>query len=687
MARAVGLRVAVFGGAGLVVLCVLGDIGSAFRSWSAFRPTTDASQPAAEHGPGWPHRRGPHYDAVSDETDLADSWPPEGPPVLWTLDLGHGYSGFTAVGDRVFTQTQSLTALAVVCLDADTGASVWQYSYGWPYEPGGMYPGPRATPTWHDGKVYFAGPRGLVGRLRASDGRSIWQLNVDEKFHGRGTDFGYACSPLIEDGKVILPVGGKGASVVALDAGDGSTVWAGGDEPASYCSALPITFRGRRLVVAFLQNALALFDLKTGRQLCQETYSWGYDEHAAAPLYDEPYLVVACPFQSGAECYRLEADDDTTANDETADGGPPGVSLTSVWYSRKLSNDTASSVLVDGYIYGFDIRDPQAKAHRPSRGKFKCLELTTGTVLWETDRVGHASVIAAEGKLILFNDVGEVLLARASPDGYEELARAEVFGGEICWTAPALHRGRLYLRSPTKAACLYVGKPENLDRQQRRQARPTSEIAKLRRFDLAWVVGGERRYVFDPPDAAELARWYAFCLFGVLLPAMVLATAVYLPVRAKWPSAACGSGRVVFWSAAFLFGAAGTPVFNRFCDPFTFTWPVCLFVAHQVVLNVVVSSGRRDQQSGKSRGVVLAATLFFIGVCLGYYLICRERSLALEWTFLLGFLPSWPIAVPAAYRLRRQGPPWREFLWAGLSFSVFFWAVGGILLWRVAMLG
>lgn len=659
---------------GLAFLLAWPDAGWIRRPWSQHRARPERPASASRASADWPHRRGPGYNAVSAETGLADSWPPEGPPILWMRPLGRGYSGFSVVGSLAFTQTQSLTAQYVVCLDAETGEAVWQHRYAWPYEPGGMYPGPRATPTWHDGRVYFAGPDGLVGCLQADNGKPLWQVNVHEKFSGRGTGFGYACSPLVEDGLVILPVGGAGASVVALSAQDGSTVWVGGDEPASYCSALPITFRGRRCVAALLQNVLVIFDLKTGRLLSTAIESRGYDEHAAAPLYDEPLLIIARPFRGGAECVRLEAD-------ESAGDGPPPLRLKTVWQSRELSNDTASSVLHDGHVFGFDLRDVQAKAHRPSRGRFKCLDFATGEVLWSTDRVGHATVLVADGKLILFNDKGELILARASSERYQELARTTVFGGEICWTAPALAHGRLYLRSPTRAACVYLGRPELLNARQRSAARPASETGSSGRLDLVWLVGGEREYAFDPAGPKELWRWFAYSLVGVLGVATMLAAAVRLLTRRKWPAAAPRLGGAVFWTAAFVLGVAGTPVFNRWAGPFILTWPVCLFVAHQVALNSVVRSGR-PTELGRSPWTSMLAACFFIVVCLGYFLVCRRLSLATEWAFLAGFVPAWPIAIPAAYRLRHNDRPWANLAWTLAAFSVYFWSVGAYLIWR-----
>ena len=221
LVRFFGVRVVVWGGVAVLVYLLLGDVRSMVAPRPSSPPRIGEPQPVTLKDPGWPHLRGPHYNGLSDEKGLADSWPPDGPPVLWTRQLGQGYSAFTAVNGRVYTQTQSTYSQSVLCLDAETGDEIWEHRYGWPYDAAGLYPGPRATPTWHNGRVYFAGPRGLVGCLAARDGRLIWSVNVIEKYGGLGSDFGYSCSPLVEQGMVILPVGGPGAGIVPLDARDG----------------------------------------------------------------------------------------------------------------------------------------------------------------------------------------------------------------------------------------------------------------------------------------------------------------------------------------------------------------------------------------------------------------------------------------------------------------------------------
>ena len=674
------MRVFVWGGVALLALALLGDWRSLFVG--SFGPTTASPGHAddQDESAGWPHLRGPQYNSASPETGLLDSWPERGPPVLWLRDVGTGYSGFSAAGQQVFTQRQTTYYQSVLCLDADSGEPMWEYRYGWPYEAAGMYPGPRATPTWHEGRVYFAAPDGLVGCLDARDGRLLWSRNVTKEFDGQGTDFGYSASPTVEAGKVILPVGGAGASVVALDARDGSTAWASGDHPASYCSALPITFRGRSLVVAFLQNDLAVLDLTTGRWLWQQRVSVGYDEHAAMPLYEEPYLLLAYPFRAGADLYELQA---AVPQTEAGPGGEPieAVELTGrrVRHFPQLSNDVASSVWIGGVVYGFDLFDMQSKARRPSRGEFRCLDPATGKVLWSTDRTGHASVIHADGKLILFNDRGEILLVRATPDRYQELGRIQVFSGEICWTSPTLHRRRLYVRSPTRAACLYLGDPADLPAEIAAKASVAADIPQTAAWNWAWLVGSERPFPADWPSGQELRRWYAWSVLGALIPALVLAWLVAWcgqRFRRRNPAAVA---QTVFWSAAFLAGIALTPLANSLNGEFVLIWPVSLFVAHQVALMAILGSRPIREQKQVSWRAACAA-LAFLAVCLAYFHFCRLLDLATSWVFLMGFVPSWPIAIPAAWKLSGNRSPVAVFLWALASFSLFYWLVGAYVL-------
>ncbi len=695
--RAIVARVVLYSALCAIVVASLTDIGSL---WSRSRETPSSAAggetfdaATAAVGQGWPQLRGPTYDGHSTETDLADSWPAAGPPILWTKEIGHGFGGFAAHGTRVYTQTQSLTEQKVIALDADTGRVIWEHAYGWPYQAAGMFPGPRATPTCAAGRIYFTAPNGLVGCLDdAAGGRVVWTVNVVERFKGRGATFGYACSPVVEGGKVVLPVGGPSASVVALDADTGATRWASGDAPASYCSALPVTFRGRRQVVTFLQNSLAGFDLATGRPLWEQHYARGFDEHAAAPLYREPYLRVMQAYRAGSDLYELQPADNAEVGGEAT---APGVRITRVRHDAPMSNDVASSVLVDGFVYGFDLRDQQTTRGHPSHGTFRCIDFITGRVRWSSDRPGQSAILVADGKLLMLNDSGELLLLRASPDRYEELARASVFPSETCWTAPALDRGRLYLRSPTRAACVFVGDPRRMTPRQRARATPLAAAAQGMRqsaaADLTWLLGGQREYPFEMPDVRELTRWYLFSLAALAAAALTAAVVQFVMqslVRAP-------SSRIVmsvFWTTVPVLAVLATPLANRRVMPsFVFTWPLALVAAQQIAINAIRRSKTSNRSAADSEFAVAAALALLTLTCLAYFKLTRQLSLAPAWYFLVALPATWPLAIPAAAgaarRLARPGAGIAgAALWLAAAFSACFWTAGAIMLVRTAKL-
>ncbi len=223
----------------------------------------------------WPQWRGPSHAGTATSEELVDSFPAGGPPVLWVRDLGQGYSGMAVVNDRVYTLAQTLYEQQLMCLAADSGETLWTISIGWPYDGGGLYPGPRSTPAVVGERVFYVTPQGAVGCARASDGELLWKVDFQEKYHGRGTEFGYSSSPLVVDDLVILPVGGEHAGIVALKANDGSLAWKAGKKPASYATPIPIQWHGEPLVIALMQNSLACVHRRTGELWWELDLSYG----------------------------------------------------------------------------------------------------------------------------------------------------------------------------------------------------------------------------------------------------------------------------------------------------------------------------------------------------------------------------------------------------------------------------
>ena len=618
---------------------------------------------------GWPFVRGPRFDGHADDLNLADSWPSDGPPVLWTRELGQGYSAFIGSGNHVFTQAQSVTGQYVYCLNAITGETVWKHWYDWPYEAAGVYPGPRSTPTISGNRIYFTSPDGLLACLDRTDGSRVWSIELEDVYGIKGSGFGYSCSPTLIDGMLILPVGGENAGVVAFDADSGRELWTSTSDPASYTPAFPIELNKQPMVVCYMQNSVLVLHRTTGEVYARVGLSRGYDEHSAWPIYSEPYLWLAAPFKAGSRLLDLSTP-----------------AAKAVWASDLLSNDVCSSVCVDGHVYGFDIMDIQSKVHRPSRGIFRCTEFITGKSRWangsgrprrssnkdefKTD-IGQSGIIAADGKLIILNELGELVLLKQAPNQCTELARCALLTGELTWTAPCLHQRRLYVRNQSRAACVYLGEPDELQVTVRHRA---SDIADASYFNLAeFVLPVEPEYAFDVPHDRWLVQWLGAGL-AILVVSWLLSAGIMRLMGG-------GSLHLMAVVISVILGAIGTTCIGQLSREFIFTWPVCLYAAFEYV---VASGANRPLDEPKQRFGFFTRRLpllLFLAVSVVYFLLCRRLSLVFEWAFLAGF----PGAVPLlwfAYRRRQKCEPTRTASRLAVSLIGFacFFGTGTLLL-------
>ncbi|NJL29207.1 MAG: PQQ-binding-like beta-propeller repeat protein [Thermoanaerobaculia bacterium] len=156
-----------------------------------------------------------------------------------------------------------------------------------------------------------------------------------------------------------------------------------------------------------------------------------YDVNAATPIFLPPNrLFVSSGYDTGAEVFQLAV-------------GPRSVTVKDVWSSREMKNQFSSSVHLDGTIYGFNNRNLQA------------IDAATGEVRWRKGGFGHGSLLAADGRLIVLGDAGQLVLAEANPKRFVEQAAAQPLTGKH-WTVPTLYGGRLYLRNESELVCLKI---------------------------------------------------------------------------------------------------------------------------------------------------------------------------------------------------------------------------------------
>lgn len=358
----------------------------------------------------WPQWRGPQRNGVSQEAGLKP-WSAGGPRRLWSAQIGEGYASVSVVKNRVYAMGNSGGRDTVFCLDANSGKVLWKHSYR---QGAGDYGGPRSTPAVDGSVVYTLSRDGIACSLGSADGRVIWQKDLRRELGLEVPQWGFAGSPLVHAGKIIYNLGTSG---VALD-GRGKVVWKSGRGKSGYASPVPYSIGGQKGVALFTANSLAGVDPNTGRVLWQHPWQTSYDVNAADPVIAGETIFISSNYGRGCALLRLA-------------GGRPQV----VWENRNMRNHFNSSVYAARAYYGND------------ENTLKCLDAATGAEKWRMrGGLGKGGLMVAGGKLLVLTERGELILANATPAGYQELSRTRVMGG-TCWTHPVFANGKIYCRN------------------------------------------------------------------------------------------------------------------------------------------------------------------------------------------------------------------------------------------------
>ena len=385
----------------------------------------------------WPQFLGPTRDGVYAGKDLARQWPASGPRLLWKREAGEGFANPIVAGGTLILFHRVDGRDVVDALGADDGLELWAYSYPTDYRDSfGFDEGPRASPAAAGDRLYTFGAQGILQCLSLDSGSRIWQVDTRSQFRAPKGFFGAACSPLVRDGAVYVHVGAKGAGVVAFDAGTGRTLWKATDDEAGYSSPVYATIGGKPRIVSFNRSGVVSIDPSTG--LVGFRVRWRSRSrasvNAATPLIVGDRIFVSASYSTGA--LLLDA---------------AGEAAEEIWTSNDaLSNHYATSVYRDGYLYGFHGR----QEYGPS---LRCVEWQTGQVEWNQDGLGAGTVTLAGDRLLILTERGELVMAAASPEGFQVISRAKVLDGTVR-AYPALAGGRLYARNETALVCVDLRK-------------------------------------------------------------------------------------------------------------------------------------------------------------------------------------------------------------------------------------
>lgn len=439
----------------------------------------------------WPQWLGPKRDGVWREGGVVETFPAGGPKQVWKTAVGVGYAGPAVANGKLFVidlvpadpsklpsdgfakGARVVGKERVLCLDAATGKQLWATDY--PVEYTVSYAaGPRCTPTVDGDLVYTLGAMGDLRALSAADGKVVWAKNFMTDYDARLPVWGFASHPLVDGDKLVCLVGGTNDRlVVAFDKRTGKELWAAQSCPGDFGYSPPMAyeFGGKRQIIVWHARAVVGLDPDTGKQLWRVPFEVKYALTAPTPrkVGDDKLFVTS--FYNGSLLLKVGADRADVVWKSKARSEAPG-------QTTDLSSIMAAPVVAGAHIYGVC-----------SYGQLRCIETDTGKRVWETmqatrgartpakiaadpepdgkERWNLAFLIPHGDRYFLFNEQGDLIIARLTPKGYEELDRAHIIeptntmagnGRLVVWMHPAFANKCVYVRNDKELICYSLAK-------------------------------------------------------------------------------------------------------------------------------------------------------------------------------------------------------------------------------------
>jgi outer membrane protein assembly factor BamB len=392
----------------------------------------------------FPEFLGPNRNATLDGMVLETDWEKSAPTVTWKQPIGQGWSGFAVQGDAAYTIEQRDQVEWVTCYNANTGKLIWFFEIPAVHTNPLGGTGPRSTPTIQDGKVYALSAVSKLVCLDMKDGRQLWSADLldlagaSQEGFEREVSWGRSASPLVVEGKVVVPLGGESgkpmASLIAFDATTGTELWRGGKDQVSYATPVLANLQEQPQILYISQSHLSSHAMDDGHVLWSvdwPSHSNG-DASVSQPIVvDQSRVLMSKGYGLGAQLIE------TTLNDNQW-------SVNVLWKdSSLLRTKFTSCVLHAGHAFGL------------SDGILECVDINTGKRAWKKGRYRHGQILLVGDTLLVTSEAGEVVLVAADPAQHRELAKLQVIG-DVTWNTPALSGNRLFMRNSNEAACVLL---------------------------------------------------------------------------------------------------------------------------------------------------------------------------------------------------------------------------------------
>jgi outer membrane protein assembly factor BamB len=402
----------------------------------------------------WPRWRGPLGDGTWNETGIVEKFSAETLPRKWTAEIGAGYTGPTVAGGRVYLMdrlTKPTSIEQVLCFDEQTGQELWKLAYECEYGKIGYQAGPRAAVTIDAGKAYALGSTGRLHCLNAADGKIVWEKDLERQYEIDMPIWGIAGSPLIFRDLVVLHIGGKsGACIVALHKDTGEERWKALDDRAQYTTPVLVEQGGQPVLICWTGDSVAGLEATSGKVLWRHVWKpRNMPIGIASPVVAKD-RVFFTSFYDGSLMLRLAADRPEAKVEWQLAGSSERI-------TDALHSIISTPVFDGDYVYGVD-----------SYGELRGLDAVDGKRLWEDltatpqERWSTIHFVKNGDRYFLFNERGELLIGKLSPQGFQEISRAKLIEptteqlrqrGGVCWSHPAFANKCVFARNDKELVC------------------------------------------------------------------------------------------------------------------------------------------------------------------------------------------------------------------------------------------
>ncbi len=377
----------------------------------------------------WPQFGGPTRDFTLPAGNLKLDWPDGGPKRLWDRPLGEGYAGLSVVDGTLYTMYRTDDREVIVAVDADSGKTRWEHTY-----PAKLYSqmysdrgnGPRSTPLVSGDRIFTVGISAKMCCLDKAKGIVHWSHDLMKEYDATPLLWGYSSSALRYRDTVIVPVGGKGHSVMAFKVSDGSIAWSRHDFPNAYSSPMLIDVDGQTQLVIFMQPAVIGLDPENGDLLWSHPHETNYNVNASLPIWgDDNILFISSAYNAGSRGLKL-----------TRQGGKTVVEQ--LWTERKMQIHFGDGIRIGDYVY--------ASSGGNGPVFFSAINVKTGKIAFRQRRViSKTQILRIGDQLIMLGEDGELAGATVTPKAVTVHSKVKLLD-RVAWTAPTFVDGRLFLR-------------------------------------------------------------------------------------------------------------------------------------------------------------------------------------------------------------------------------------------------